>query len=264
MLRPTKSLEARVTVSTIRPGVSPQSAPPGMRPAEVPPAALPVDRSEIAEVSATSLSVWQKVGLAGLGLVSLAGALAVIGPTGGPVARATPSGPRTALQKHVDYFDRDGNGKIRLRETYDGLRALGLGRGRAAFAATAINAGLGSTTGSPWHSFLTIDATNIHMGKHGSDTGIYDAQGEFVPEAYERMFTEYDKDGDQALDTAEMEGMLAGNRTESGATASRLEFEMLMDLAGEDRGAERVVTHDRLQALYDGSLFYDLAGEAVP
>jgi len=33
---------------------------------------------------------------------------------------------------------------------------------------------------------LDIVISEIHQGRHESDTGIYDAQGRFVPEAFEK------------------------------------------------------------------------------
>ena len=56
----------------------------------------------------------------------------------------------TALQKHVMFFDQDGDGKITVGETFDGLRELGFGYTRSSAFAFAINAGLGVATGAPW------------------------------------------------------------------------------------------------------------------
>src|ERR1017187_2126850 len=41
------------------------------------------------------------------------------------------SGSRTTLQKHVDFFDSDRDGKITFLETYQGLRRLGLRAARS-------------------------------------------------------------------------------------------------------------------------------------
>ena len=82
-----------------------------------------------------------------------------------PAPRSAPnSGSRTALQKHVDFFDTNHDGKITLADTYRGLRRLGLGTVRSATFAGVINAALGSSTsGAP---SLTVDAERIHAGKH--------------------------------------------------------------------------------------------------
>ena len=60
-----------------------------------------------------------------------------------PAPRSAPnSGSRTALQKHVDFFDTNHDGKITLFETYAGLRRLGFGAVRSAAFAGVINLSL--------------------------------------------------------------------------------------------------------------------------
>ncbi len=172
---------------------------------------------------------------------------------------------RTALQKHVDFFDRNNNGSITLSETHEGLVALGLGSTRSWGLATAINAGLGITTGASWFSPLTINTANIAAGKHPSDSDIYDEQGNFSAPKFAELFDKFDLDGDGALSNEEFVNFR--NRKfedESSSLASSLEFGLLMEIAGEDRGDTRVLTAATLASFYDGSLFYRIAGEPVP
>jgi len=180
-----------------------------------------------------------------------------------PAPRSAPnSGPRTALQKHVDFFDTDHDGRITLSDTYDGLRRLGLGQARAAAFAAVINAALGSSTsGAP---SLTVDAGRIHAGKHPSDTGVYARKGRFSLLRFRRLFARYDADGDGALDGEELASLCADNREDlMGHLGSKAEFGLLLDLAGEDRNGKKVLTRGRLQRFYNGSLFYELAGEVA-
>lgn len=179
-------------------------------------------------------------------------------------APTPPKAQRTALQKHIDFFDRDGDGDIRVVETYQGCRALGMGRLLSAGAAVAINAALGVKSGSPWHSFLTIRTDGIHHGKHEGDTGVYDADGNFVQSRFDAMFDLHDADKNDALDKPEIESMMAANGNGKASTGSKLEFGLLLKLAGEETPDGRVLTRSRLQAFYDGSLFYQLAGEKAP
>lgn len=179
-----------------------------------------------------------------------------------PAPRSAPnSGLRTALQKHVDFFDTNHDGKITLSDTYQGLRRLGLGAGRAAAFAGMINAALGSSTsGAP---SLTVDAERIHAGKHLSDTGVYDTKGRFSHPRFKRLFARYDADGDGGLDGEELARLCADNRADlMGHLGSRAEFGLLLDLAGEDRNGRKVLTRERLERFYNGSLFHQLA-EAV-
>jgi len=172
---------------------------------------------------------------------------------------------RTALQKHVDFFDRNNNGTITVSETQEGLVALGLGSTRSWGLATAINAGLGFTTGSSWFSPLTINTANIAAGKHPSDSDIYDEQGNFSASKFAELFNKFDLDGDGALSNEEFVNFRNRKFEDGGSSlASSLEFSLLMEIAGEDRGDTRVLTTETLASFYDGSLFYQVAGESVP
>ncbi|MBK9087745.1 MAG: hypothetical protein IPL90_01305 [Holophagales bacterium] len=178
-----------------------------------------------------------------------------------PTARSAPiSGSRTALQKHVDFFDTDHDGRITLFETYQGLRRLGLGAARSAVFGGVINAALGpSTSRAP---SLTVNATHISAGRHGSDTGVYDEEGHFVKRSFDRLFTRYDGDEDGALGREDLARLFEGSRTDLlGHLGSMAEFGLLLSLAGEDRNGRKVLSRQRLLEFYDGSLFYKLADE---
>lgn len=174
---------------------------------------------------------------------------------------AIPWDQMTALQRHAAYFDRDGDGYITPNETYQGLRALGYGEPASAGLAVTINAALGtSTSGSP---SLSISVAGITAGLHGSDTGIYNENGEFVSERFDDLFNQWDKDGDNALDEAEINDRINRDtdpRDVVGRTASRVEFKLLFDLAAEDGKISR----ERLYAFYDGTLFFDLEAARSP
>ena len=189
---------------------------------------------------------------------------------------------RTALQKHVDFFDRDLDGDIEWYETYEGCRALGIGTVTSGSFATAINAALGFSTGG---SLFTVMTATIHQGMHGSDTGIYDSNGNYVQEAFNALFNNYDHNRDDLLDEDEFDALYAGQYTDAGGSAaSRAEFEVLIDVAGETRTQSKtwsacsywwcpsysytesydVLTRKTMESFYDGSLFYVIAGEPVP
>ena len=175
----------------------------------------------------------------------------------------------TALQKHVMFFDQDGDGKITVGETFDGLRELGFGYTRSSAFAFAINAGLGVATGAPWYSPLTVDVANIAKGKHDSDTDIYDDNGRFDPAKFKELFALYDTDNDDALSAEEFEVFYARNKeSEASSLVSTFEFGLLIELAGEPRVVDgrdtQVVTRQTMERFYDGSLFFDLVGRKPP
>ena len=190
----------------------------------------------------------------------------------------------TALQKHVNFFDWEGDGVITLSDTYNGLRALGFGSLASSGMAFAINGALGPSTGASWYAPFSIYVAQIHLGKHGSDTGIYDSNGDYVQSAFNAMFLNYDANQDDELSEEEFEDLYEGQYTDaSGTNASRAEFSILFSLASETRTREvevtyggwseyteietqeyDVLTRSTLERFYDGSLFYEIAGEPVP
>ncbi|MFS8029073.1 putative plant seed peroxygenase [Helianthus anomalus] len=90
---------------------------------------------------------------------------------------------QNVLQKHVEFFDRNNDGVIYPRETFQGFRAIGCGILLSSFAAVFINVGLSGKTrpGKRYPNLLfPIHIANIKMAKHGSDSGVYDAHGRYV------------------------------------------------------------------------------------
>jgi peroxygenase len=177
------------------------------------------------------------------------------GPRAAP---AIPWDEMTPLQKHVSFFDYNGDGYVTLLEDYKGLRALGIDPVSAAAFASAINTALGTPTSG--YPSLTISIYGIAKGVHGSDTGIYDSQGRFVPEAFERLFDDWDKNGSDGLDPAELAARTINDADLGdlfGVTGSVAEFGLLYAVAAENGE----LTRDRMRAFYDGTLFYTLADE---
>jgi len=184
------------------------------------------------------------------------------------LAAPAPAAELTALQKHVSFFDGDGDGLISRFETTLSLRRLGMSNVKATAAALVIHLALGPATTGRWGS-LDVSVKDIKLGKHGSDTGAFDAQGRFVPEAFERMFADFDANRSGSLCEAELTAMTAANSKlrPGGESASKAEFQLLLLLAAdasEDAGGKPVpaLSRTRLQEFYDGSLFFKLAKSA--
>ncbi|XVE91963.1 hypothetical protein REPUB_Repub01dG0056500 [Reevesia pubescens] len=86
---------------------------------------------------------------------------------------------QNVLQKHVAFFDRNHDGLVYPWETFEGFRAIGAGYLLSMTGALFINAALsGKTRPGKYPSlFFPIEVKNIHMAKHGSDSGVYDHEG---------------------------------------------------------------------------------------
>lgn len=207
---------------------------------------------------------WKSIALAiGLTLSGVGVVASLIPPPHVSVPREM-----TTLQKHISYFDRNHDGQVTMGETYHGLRDMHLGVGKSMFSAFAINAALGPKTSTTWWQPTTINLNNIHLAKHGSDTGIIDSQGRFVQGKYDEMWQKWDPKGQGFITESNIIAMRAANKTDApGGLGSKAEFDLLMDLAGQKKtvdGAEvRVLTRDTLASLYKGGLFYQLAGRGA-
>lgn len=186
--------------------------------------------------------------------------------TSTPVSRPASMNTRvlenpTALQKHVMFFDANQDGKLTPGETRSGFRRLGVSPLGSLASAILIHAGMTRITESGG-----IDISRIAFSKHGSDTGIYDSHGHFVQAAFDRMWT-FDTDRSGSLTWTELKVMMAANRTDTaGSLASRAEFGLLIRVGADTTATEMgqsvpALSRARLQAFYDGSLFYVMAEE---
>lgn len=183
-----------------------------------------------------------------------------------PAAAPVPPGGRGALRMHVDFFDKDADGIIAWSETVRGLSELGVGWVKARVVALAIHAGLGPKTSGRWT--LDIDASRIAKGIHGSDTGVFDSNGDYAESAFRRILEEFDADRSGNLNEREIAAMVDANSLlRPGAwAAARLEWRLLLDVAADaaDWAAGepvRALSAARLRALYDGSLFHEIAAQ---
>jgi len=172
----------------------------------------------------------------------------------------------TDLQKHVKYFDEDGDGKISFLESFRGHRKLGLGFGESLVFSGLSSLLLPFKTGDSWLHWFNIDITNIHRAIHGSHTGIYDAQGNFDEAKFKEMFTLFDKNRDNMLSQEEMKAMLLFYKEDAiTGAASSGEFNTLMKVAGEDREIDgkftKVLSRETLRNFYTSNFLKTKADE---
>lgn len=169
----------------------------------------------------------------------------------------------TPLQKHVAFFDRNNDGVIYPWETFQGFRAIGCGLGLSTAAAAFINGFLGPKTrlGLLPSPLLPIYVKNIQKGKHGSDSGVYDTEGRFVPEKFEEIFQKHAHTNPNALTAAELDEMLDANKQpndSAGHVGALTEWKILYKLCKDKDG---FLHKETIRAVYDGSLFYQMEKE---
>ena len=182
-------------------------------------------------------------------------------------ARSRPTD--TTLQRHVSFFDDNGDRGVDVAECARGLRALGLAVGLAEAAALAIVAPLSLQTRGSLLA-MNVDIDQIQKGLHAGDTGILDKRGQFVVKRFEKAFgarSTVDRNGDNAFTASELTRMINANReTLAGYVAATAEWQLLLALgadtvAVEDGETVPALSVARMKSFYDGTLFYRLAKE---
>lgn len=161
---------------------------------------------------------------------------------------------------------RNKDGIVTLWETVQGLHRVGFNWLSASLVAWIIHLFISPATAEPWlggwvpfDPWLRIWMNNIHRGKHGSSSGLFDTEGRFVPEKFEEVFSKWDKDGKQALSLGELYTMthdMSVAMDPFGWLANKFEWGVLYWLCADDRG---LLNKESIRSAMDGSLFYRLA-----
>ena len=194
------------------------------------------------------------------------------GPASGVLPRTLKARSRstdTTLQRHVSFFDDNGDRGVDVGECTRGLKALGVPVGIAEAAALAIVVPLSIQTRGSLLA-MNVDIDNIHKSKHDSDTGILDKRGRFNAKRFDKVFggrSTVDRDGDKAFHATELTHMISANReTLLGTLVSTVEWRLLLALAADTKAMEGgktvpALSVARIKSFYDGTLFYQLARE---
>ncbi|MCL7025572.1 hypothetical protein MKW94_028209 [Papaver nudicaule] len=171
---------------------------------------------------------------------------------------------QTVLQKHAAFFDRNKDGVIYPWETFQGCRAIGVGIAGSTFIAIAINIAFSGKTrpGKCPNLLFPIEVKNVIRSRHTSDSGIYDAQGEFDPAKFDELFHKHSKaNANAALTGDELSGMLKANRLPRdyyGWALGHLEWKVLYSVCKDKNG---LLQKETVRAFYTGDLFYQLEQE---
>uniref|UniRef100_A0A7N0TGQ7 Uncharacterized protein n=1 Tax=Kalanchoe fedtschenkoi TaxID=63787 RepID=A0A7N0TGQ7_KALFE len=164
------------------------------------------------------------------------------------------------LKKHVGFFDRNHDGIVKIPETIEGFKAIGVGTIKSATSAVLIHTALSSKTrpGGSFDLTFPIVIENIKFAKHTSDSDVYDNEGRFVPEKFEEIFTKHAHTNPNALTGAELDELLKANREPNdfkGWAAAAAEWKLLFDL-GKD--SNDLLQKETVREIFDGSLFFEL------
>lgn len=184
--------------------------------------------------------------------------------------------PRTALEKHVAFFDRNKDGLLTPSESWEGFRAVGYGWLMSFLGTFLVHLFLSYPTLDTWwpDPFFTVHLKNIHRCKHGSDTAVYDERGEMRLDRLQWLFSTFSRPTVGVPMVASATGgasrpptsaigfwegvqMIYYNRDMwdwSGWLSAIIEWSFMYVLAAENG----LVPVDAIRGQYDGSLFYEL------
>jgi len=194
-------------------------------------------------------------------------------------------GPRTTLQKHLDFFDPNHDDIITLYDSYRGFRDLDYPAWFAALTAFGVHSSFSYPTlpkFNPNHEnlgasrsivtlplrlwsyvpdpLMRIYLSNIQCDVHGSDTQTYNTQGNFESVKFNQIFENYsstpNKDGLTKEDTYRM--WLDQRRAYDlfGPLATAVEWIAVWYTLNPKDG---IIKRDDIKAVFDGSIFYRIA-----
>ncbi|KEY69278.1 hypothetical protein S7711_01729 [Stachybotrys chartarum IBT 7711] len=180
-----------------------------------------------------------------------------------PGAGQDPQKHLTVLQRHILFWDRDGDGIVHPWDVYNGFRELGFN----------IPFSLGSLLipiffsyptrlGHSWlpDPMLRIYVKDIHKAKHGSDSGIYDFDGNFNEARFDQLYETFDSSGTGALSAQDLTNLWKKDRCAAdpaGWSFAAMEWWTTWLLLQKDG----MVWKEDLKACYDGSIFWKIKEE---
>ncbi|KAH7254404.1 Caleosin related protein-domain-containing protein [Fusarium solani] len=171
-----------------------------------------------------------------------------------------PGGTTEGDWAHKHRHQTDHDGVIYPIDTFRGFHQLGFGVFLSLLSVFIIHANfsyptLSSYIPDPW---FRVYIDNIHKDKHGSDTGVYDTEGRFIPQKFEDIFSKY-AEGRDYLTLWDVSKLTKGQRLIAdpiGWFGAFFEWLATYIMLWPKDG--RMMKED-IRMIYDGSLFYVIA-----
>ncbi|GAA6055813.1 hypothetical protein JCM3770_004772 [Rhodotorula araucariae] len=167
------------------------------------------------------------------------------------------------LKQHVAFFDKDRDNILWPLDTWRGFREMGYSFFWCTFAMSVIHFFFSWFTapGVLPDPFFRIFLKNGHRSKHGSDTGVYDSEGRFIPAKFEEIFSKFDKDHKGGLYFSEGVAMIHAQRQACdpiGWAGESFEWASTYLLIWPKDG---ICDKESIRTVYDGSIFFVVAAE---
>jgi hypothetical protein len=159
-----------------------------------------------------------------------------------PAASGAPA--RTPLQKHLDFFDRNKDGKVSIAESYAGFRSVGTG-----VLMSAVKAAMSGVLFGTWLDGFRVDIDRLAPRPSGT-TGIMRD-----PSRLEEFLGEFDKRGKNGVMTEDQLKTLL--KEHDLAWVPTQQFKSLMN-AAEAVNGERVIAKHQFRQFYEGGFLYEV------
>ena len=106
---------------------------------------------------------------------------------------SSPKTRRTALRRHCDFWDADGDGMIYPWDIFIGFHKLGFNIALCLWAAVTMAICSSYNTQPTYfpHPLFAINLHNINRNRHGSTTGAYDMDSELDTRRFDAIFDKY-------------------------------------------------------------------------
>lgn len=168
---------------------------------------------------------------------------------------------KTVLQQHMAFWDRNDKGVIWPWDTYVGFRRLGFNYLISLAAVPVLHMTFSYPTMKGWlpHPLFPIYLERAHRTKHGSDSEVFDTAGRFVPDKFEAIFSQHDKEGKGGLNWADVQALVYHNMNcndPNGWVAGRLEWWVTYLLLRDEKG---LLSKEKIRGMYDGTIWEEVA-----
>ncbi|BGP51369.1 hypothetical protein JCM10450v2_007307 [Rhodotorula kratochvilovae] len=162
------------------------------------------------------------------------------------------------LKQHVAFFDKDRDNILWPLDTWRGFREMGYSFFWCTFAMSVIHFFFSWFTAPGFlpDPFFRIFLKNGHRSKHGSDTGVYDSEGRFIPAKFEEIFSKFDKGNKGGLSFTEGVKMIHAQRQACdpiGWAGESFEWAIWPK--------DGICDRESIRTVYDGSIFFVVAAE---
>lgn len=160
------------------------------------------------------------------------------------------------LRRHAQFFDTDGDGKISIANCYTALRSLRLNPFISAIGAVSLPLAIGLKSGG---NLFHISVEGVDRLMHfPNDTGGFHSETSRALVLRQSLYT---------LDDIKILIETRGGRSDS--LAFKAEWGTLFTILNKFRqckttGGTDAIRREEMESLFDGSLFFTLAGRPIP